>query len=298
MDISFSPAPLGHRLLGVDIAAGVPDAQFTAIEEAFDRYGVVVLPQQHLTPDQQIAFSKRFGPLEEYFATGFLLPGHPEVFVVSNIVEQGKAIGMADAGRNWHSDMCFTTNPPRCSLLYALEVPHDDNGQPLGDTCFASTQAAYDALEPSMKALVNKLHVRTSASHAIAQKAKQQLDAGGQASQEERRKAAEKFPDVIHPVVRVHPVTGRKCLYLSETLSAGIVGMSASEGEALIANLLAHMVRPEFVYRHRWQEGDIVIWDNCSAIHRATPDFTPAQRRLMHRTTVENTAKATGVFAG
>ena len=83
MDISFSPAPLGHRLLGVDIAAGVPDAQFTAIEEAFDRYGVVVLPQQHLTPDQQIAFSKRFGPLEEYFATGFLLPGHPEVFVVS-----------------------------------------------------------------------------------------------------------------------------------------------------------------------------------------------------------------------
>ena len=297
MNIAFSTAPLGHRLMGVDIAAGVSDEQFASIEEAFNRYGVVVLPEQRLTPEQQIAFSRRLGPLEEYFATNFLLPGHPEIFVVSNIVENGQPIGKADAGRNWHSDMCFTRNPPRCSLLFALEVPRDEHGQVLGDTHFASTQAAYDALTLEMKRRLEHLKVRNSTSHAIDRKAQQQLDAGGKASQAEREKSRSKFPDVIHPLVRVHPVTGRKCLYLSEYLSAEIVGVPRGESEDLITELLAHMTKPEFVYRHSWTEGDLVIWDNCSSLHRATPDFTPEQRRRMHRTTVTSTHGPSGVLA-
>lgn len=296
--IAFASAPLGHHVMGVDIAAGVSDAQFDAVEGAFNRYGVIVLRNQRLTPEQHIAFSRRFGPTERYGIASYLLPGHPEIFVVSNIIEDGKPIGMADAGRAWHSDMCYVTNPPRCSLLYALEVPRDATGEPLGDTCFASTQAAYDALPDEMKQRISGLRVRNSYAASVERKAKLKRDRGGEFSQEERQKVQEKFPDVLHPLVRTHPVTGRKCLYLSEGLSAAIDGLERGESDALIAELLAHMTKPEFVYRHRWCEGDLVLWDNCSSIHVAISDFSPEQRRRMHRTTILNGASAaSGVFA-
>ncbi|MEM5388169.1 TauD/TfdA family dioxygenase [Paraburkholderia phymatum] len=296
--IAFASAPLGHHLMGVDIAAGVSDAQFAAIDAAFNRYGVIVLRNQRLTPEQHIAFGRRFGPTERYGIASYLLPGHPEIFVVSNIIEDGKPIGMADAGRAWHSDMCYVTNPPRCSLLYALEVPRESNGEPLGDTCFASTQAAYDALPYDMKQRIEGLKVRNSYAASVERKARLKRDRGGEFSQEERQKVHEKFPDVLHPLVRTHPVTGRKCLYVSEGLSAAIDGLERSESDELIAELLAHMMKPEFVYRHRWCEGDLVMWDNCSSIHIAISDFSPEQRRRMHRTTILNESSAVpGVFA-
>jgi taurine dioxygenase len=284
--IVFSSAPLGHQLLGVDIAAGLSDEQFKGIEDAFNKYGVVVLRDQHITPDQHVEFSRRFGPTERYGVANYLLPGYPEIFVVSNIVENGKPIGMADAGRSWHSDMCYVTNPPRCSLLYGLEVPRDAHGEPLGDTCFGSTQAAYDGLSPAMKKTVDGLKVRNSYSANVERKQKLLNVDHSEKSQAERLKNQEKFPDVIHPIVRVHPITGRKCLYLSEGMSIEIEGWGRGESETLIKELLAHMTQPEFVYRHRWCEGDLVIWDNCSSIHLAIPDFDANKRRRMHRTTI------------
>jgi taurine dioxygenase len=284
--IAFSPAPLGHQLLGVDIAAGMSDEQFKAVEDAFNKYGVVVLRNQRITPDQHVEFSRRFGPTERYGIASYLLPGYPEVFVVSNIVENGKPIGMADAGRSWHSDMCYVTNPPRCSLLYGLEVPRDANGEPLGDTCFGSTQAAYDALSPEMKKTVAGLKVRNSYAANVERKQKLLKVDHSEKSQAERLKNQEKFPDVIHPLVREHPITGRKCLYLSQGLSVAIDGWGREESEKLIGELLAHMIKPEFVYRHRWCEGDLVIWDNCSSIHLAIADFGADQPRRMHRTTI------------
>jgi taurine dioxygenase len=296
--IAFASAPLGHHVMGVDIAAGVPEEQFRDVETAFNRYGVIVLRNQRLTPDQHIAFSRRFGPTERYGIASYLLPGHPEIFVVSNIIEDGKPIGMADAGRAWHSDMCYVTDPPRCSLLYALEVPRNADGEPLGDTCFASTQTAYDALPDDMKRRIEGLRVRNSYAASVERKQKRQRDRGGEFSQEERNKARDKFPDVLHPLVRTHPITGRRCLYLSEGLSAAIEGMSAEESDALIAELMAHMTKPQFVYRHRWCEGDLVLWDNCSSIHLATCDFTAEQRRRMHRTTILNArGQGSGVLA-
>ncbi|GAA4322082.1 TauD/TfdA family dioxygenase [Pigmentiphaga soli] len=291
LPIAFSSAPLGHQVMGVDIAAGVSDEQFKAIEDAFNRYGVIVLRNQKLTPEQHVAFSRRFGPTERYGIATYLLPGYPEIFVVSNVVENGKPIGMADAGRAWHSDMCYVPNPPRCSLLYALEVPRDENGEPLGDTCFGSTQAAYDALSPEMKKTIDGLRVRNSYAASVERKRKLQRD-HSQMSQEERLKVQAKFPDVLHPLVRVHPFTGRKCLYLSQGMSIEIEGWSREASQELIGELLAHMVKPEFVYRHRWCEGDLVIWDNCSSIHLAIADFGAGQRRRMHRTTILSPASA------
>ncbi len=282
--IAFSSAPLGHQILGVDIAAGVSDEQFKQVADTFDKYGVVVLRNQKITPEQHIEFSRRFGPTELYGIASYLLPGHPEIFVVSNIVENGKPIGMADAGRTWHSDMCYVTSPPRCSLLYGLEVPRDEAGEPLGDTLFASTQAAYDALSPEMKEKVEGLKVRNS--YATNVERKQKFSTVSEKAQVERLKNQQKFPDVIHSLVRKHPITGRKCLYLSEGLSVAIEGWPPEESDKFINEMLAYMIRPEFVYRHRWCEGDLLIWDNCSAIHLAIPDFAADNRRRMHRTTI------------
>jgi taurine dioxygenase len=284
LEIADSGAPLGHEIRGVDLSQPLSDRLFAEIEAAFDRYGVVVIPGQRLTPQQQIDFSRRFGTLERYPIDTYLLPGHPEIFVVSNIVENGKPIGMADAGRVWHTDMHYTATPSRCSLLYALEVPMRD-GQPLGDTLFASTRAAYEALSPEMKAKVTGKRAVNSYQNYVARR-DAKVAGGPPTAQGERSKRASAFPDVLHPLVRTHPRTGAKCLYVSDEVTCGIEGMSAEEGAQVLEDLLDHMTRPQFVYRHRWRVGDLIIWDNCSAIHNAIGDYTPAERRRMHRTTV------------
>lgn len=138
MELSFQRVPLGHEVRGVDVRH-LDERTFGEIEAAYDRYGVIVVRGQHLTPAEHVEFSRRFGPLERFVLERFNMPEHPEVFVVSNIIENGKAVGMDDAGRYWHSDMWITENPPRGSILYAREVPHDGNGEPLGDTYFASS---------------------------------------------------------------------------------------------------------------------------------------------------------------
>jgi taurine dioxygenase len=149
-----------------------------------------------------------------------------------------------------------------------------------------------------MKQRIEGLKVRNSYAASVERKARLKRDRGGEFSQEERQKVQEKFPDVLHPLVRAHPVTGRKCLYVSEGLSAAIDGLERGESDELIAELLAHMTKLEFVYRHRWCEGDLVMWDNCSSIHVAISDFSPGQRRRMHRTTILNESSvASGVFA-
>jgi alpha-ketoglutarate-dependent taurine dioxygenase len=144
IQIRHVDGPLGHHVVNVDLNR-LDDATFAQIEDAFNRYRVIVIEGQTLSPDAQLAFSRRFGKEVRYPIADFQLPGFPDIFVVSNVIENGKPVGMADAGRLWHTDMMFTEAPPRCSLLYALEVPARD-GAPLDDTLFASTAAAYDAL--------------------------------------------------------------------------------------------------------------------------------------------------------
>ena len=273
---------IGHEIKNVDLSQQVDDDTLAMIVQAFEACGVVVLRNQQISPEQQIAFSKRLGSLTRYMIDDYLLPGHPEIFVVSNILEKGRPIGLEDAGSQWHSDMCFSPNPPSGSLLYVLEVPTLD-GITFGDTRFSSMQDAFDALPGSMQKKIFNLRVVNSYSRYAAQKKLRQVAKGAQ------QKDAPKFnvpPDIAQPLVRQHPKTGRNFLYLSEGLSVEIVGLPDDEGQALIHELLTHATQPRFMYQHAWRPGDLVIWDNYSSIHKATVDYALPVRRLMYRTTL------------
>ena len=293
IEIAYADAPLGHEIRGVDLSREVDDGTFAEVEAAYDRYGTILFRDQHLTPDQQLAFSRRFGPLDRYVLDRYNHKQWPEIFVISNIIgEDGEPIGMSDAGRYWHTDMWLTHNPPRGSILYALEVPME-NGEPLGDTYFASTGAAYDALPDEMKArLGNTKAVFSKRQYAeFRARTNKEIDRpSGQASQQALKDLGD--ADIIHNIVRSHPRTGRKCLYLCEGVISHLIGWDKAESDEMIAFLERHVTSPQFVYRHRWRPGDLVMWDNCACLHKATGDFELPLRRHMHRTTLSNAGAA------
>jgi taurine dioxygenase len=270
-------AACGAELM-VDLSAPIDEPTFGEIERLFHENIVVFFRDQHLSTEQHIAFSRRFGELEIHIVEKYLLPGHPEVLLISNVKNKaGEHIGLADAGFTWHSDTSYRRCPSRCSLLYAKEVPVHD-GEPLGDTVFANTIAAYEALPELMKRRLAGLRAihRYAMRRRVADSPRPKLT---QAQLDET-------PDVAHPIVRTHPHTGTKALYVTAGECIGIEGMPDDEALDLIAELDAWCVRPEFCYRHRWREGDLVMWDNASAMHLAICDYALPQRRLMHRTTV------------
>ncbi len=293
LDIHYVDAPLGHEIRGVDLRT-VDDDTFRAIEDAYDRYGVIVIRGQLWTPHEQVAFSKRFGSLDRFVLDRFNMKELPEIFVLSNIIENGQPIGMNDAGRYWHSDMWVTEKPPRGSMLYALEVPHKGD-EPLGSTYLASTSHAHDTLPQEVKDRIEDLSAVFSSQlyaayvghDTVKDVHTREIVAARQAVADRR---------MTHRLVRRHPVTGRKCLYVVEGVIDHIIGVEPAESKELLDYLLKHITRPETVYCHRWKVGDVLMWDNYSAVHRATGDFELPQRRLMHRTTLSapNAAGASG----
>lgn len=293
-EIEYAKAPLGHKIHGLDLAH-LKDDEFQQLRNIWNQYGVVVVTGQKLTAEQLLDFSRRLGSLEKFIIDAYNLPSNPEIFVVSNVIENGKPIGMADAGRMWHSDMCFRPEPSFGSVLYALEVPLSDDGTPLGDTHFASTAAAFDALPADLREKVSGLRAVNSFSARIAAAAERGAKDASmdpvalEHLKAQRDKAKAEVPDVDHPLVRTHPVTGRKCLYLSELITSGIVGMPPEEGRVLLRQLMDHITSDPFVYRHSWSVGDVVMWDNCSSMHYAIGDYQLPQRRLMYRTTIRGT---------
>jgi taurine dioxygenase len=271
-------AALGAEI-GFDLSGPIDDATFGELERIFHDNIVVFFRGQNLTNERHIDFSRRFGELEVHIVKKYLLPGHPEILLVSNVKNAaGELIGLADAGFTWHSDVSYRRTPSRCSLLYAKEVPHDDNGTVLGDTAFANCIAAYEALPAAMKRRLDGLKAihRYSSRRRVADSPRPKLT---QAQLDET-------PDVAHPIVRTHPHTGRKAIYVTADECIGIEGMPEDEAVELIAELDTHCVKPEFLYRHRWRVGDLVMWDNATAMHLAICDYALPQRRLMHRTTV------------
>ncbi|MGE0799051.1 MAG: TauD/TfdA dioxygenase family protein [Lautropia sp.] len=276
-------APLGARIEGVDLSGPLDDATLDRIEQALHAYGVLVFPGQRLDDAAQKAFSLRFGPeLDIHPLLEFAKPGNPEVFVLSNIVENGRPVGAADAAQYWHTDLSYTTTPSRVSLLYAIEVPSDERG-PLGDTEFAATDLAYRDLDPSMKQRLAGLRAYHDA-RKPKKSTKSHFTAPLSAD------TAQRLHQVSHPVVRTHPKTGAKCLYVNEGFTTAIDGMPPAESQALLDGLFQHMVRPQYVYAHKWQAGDLVMWDNCLTIHQGVPNYGPHQRRLMYRTIVKGPA--------
>jgi taurine dioxygenase len=278
MTISILPtgAPVGAQVLGIDLSKPLNSATFSAIERAFNEYGVIFFRDQDLTPCQQIDFTRRFGELDyNVFSKTRGLPGVPEIIIITNILKGGEPIGLQRAGEQWHTDMCYTARPPRGSILYAHEVPQLA-GMTLGDTCFASTCAAYDALPEAMRKRIDGL--RATFSFRARKRGFVVTEAQTAA-----------YPDVVHSLVRRHHKTGRACIYAMRGDCTAIDGMHDSDASVLIAALAEHITRPEFVYRHRWRVGDLLMWDNCSVQHKAIQDYALPLRRLMHRTTIVGT---------
>jgi taurine dioxygenase len=280
LSVTRSGAACGAEI-HFDLSQDIDDATFREIERVFHENVVVVFRGQRLSNARHIEFSRMFGELEIHIVKKYLLPDFPEILLISNIRdEHGEHIGLADAGFTWHSDTSYRRRPSRCSLLYAKEVPKRD-GRPLGDTVFANTIAAYEALPDNMKrrlAGLKAIH-RYSSRRRVADSPRPKLT----------REQLDETPDVAHPIVRTHPYTGRKSLYVTAGECVGIENMPDDEAIDLIAELDAHCVRPEFLYRHQWQVGDLLMWDNGSAMHLAICDYALPERRLMHRTTVIGT---------
>src|SRR4051812_35580752 len=279
MQIVPSSDVIGAEILGADIGT-LPDGDFAKVEAAFNKHAVLCFRDQRLTEPQMIAFARRLGDVERIFLTHYAHPEYPEIMLVSNVQENGRNIGHADAGRVWHTDMSYTARPPRATMLYALEVPFE-NGVALGDTIFSSAADAFDALPPQTQARI----IGFRAMHQVA--GRRARTGTGQEDQALRYQQ----PAVVHPVVRTHPHTGRKCLYVSKGECEGIEGMETHAALALIEELAERTVDARFRHTHRWRIGDVLMWDNCSVQHLASFDYQwPQHRRLMQRVTVGGSA--------
>ncbi len=275
------PGPLGAEVTGLDLGRPLADDDFAAIVDAhLDRH-VVVFRDQRITPEQQISFSRRFGPLQVHVLHQFHLQGHPEILVVSNIKENGQPIGLGDAGHYWHSDLSYKDRPSLGSMLHAQELPAEG-----GDTLFANMHLAYDTLPPELKRAIEGRR----AEHSYLAKYEELRARSPWRPKLSEQQLAEVVP-AIHPIVRTHPGNGRRALFVGEHFTTRVVGMPDDESRDLLDRLFAHSVRPEHVYRHRWQPHDMVFWDNRSVIHLAagTPDHL---RRRLNRTTIEGDVPA------
>jgi taurine dioxygenase len=278
--ITDTGAALGARVEGVDLTRPLDDATFNAVRDAFYKHEVVYFRGTPLTDEDHIRFAGRFGELRR-IKLDEVHARHPEIFVVSNIKEDGKYIGSYDAGIFWHTDGAYLANPHALSALYAHEVPVQEDGRVLGDTAYASTSAAYAALPASMKKRLEGLQALQSIIH----RHQKTLSIG---VKKDYNAAVKADPEAVHPVVRVHPINKRKCLYVSEGYTVKILGLPEDESRDLIKELVAHCTRPEFQYVHNWRQHDLVMWDDCSTLHKATFDYPAHLRRRMHRTTVIN----------
>ena len=278
IQIKPSGAALGAEVIGADLTKPLSNADFAIIHDAFYTHEVVFFRGQELSDEDQIRFSARFGGLRKLKLANVLHTQHPEIMVISNIKRDGKYIGAYDAGIFWHTDGAYLANPHAISALRALIVPVVD-GRVLGDTKFASVSAAYNALPEAVKKRIDGLQAVQSIMHRL----QQTQDAG---IKKDYGAAVKADPEATHPVVRVHPVNGRQCLYVTEGYTSKILGLPEDESRDLIKELTAQCIKPEFQYRHHWQQHDLVMWDDCATQHQATFDYPETTPRLMHRTTV------------
>ncbi|HEY4265683.1 MAG TPA: TauD/TfdA family dioxygenase [Micropepsaceae bacterium] len=277
MEVRKLGAAMGAEILGADLNALSSD-DFAQIRDAFHTHQVIAIRDQTLSPTAQIDFSRRFGALEDQLNAHYTVPDYPEVLVLSNDVKDGKPIGLIDGGDFWHSDSSHRECPSMATILYAVKNPRQG-----GDTEFASMYAAYDSLAPDMKRRIAPL----KGIHAVSKlKNKRVTVSPRRPDGKDFYEKQKSLPDQSWPMVRTHPVTGRKALYVSPRFTIGIEGMDTAEADEILDDLFAHQIRPEFVYRHHWQNRDLVMWDNRAVIHQATGGYVYPDVRTMYRTVV------------
>ncbi len=276
MAIGKASRALGATVGGVDLSRDFSDAEIATLRDAFNAHGLLLFRGQDISPEAHVAFSRRFGDLEHHVLNDALLDGLPEIYILSNLKKNGKRVGRAGAGHYWHSDLSYMAEPSLGSLLRAIEVPEVG-----GDTMFANLALAYDALSAPMKSFLEGLE----AEHHFAKV--QSLVTNLGLNRPITPEQLARTPPVVHPLVRAHPETGRRSLFLSPGFTTGIVGMTKEESDAVLDFLADHATQPRFVYRHVWKPNDVVFWDNRTLMHYAIGDYDYEEdRRHMHRTTI------------
>ena len=274
---SVSPH-IGAEVIGADLSQPVGDNLFRELHQAWvDADGLLIVRDQRLTPEQQIAFSRQFGELasagDNPVIQKYTLPGYPEIFRVSNKKQDGEPLGREDAGTYWHSDGTWQTFPSKASILYGIEIPRVG-----GNTMFADLYQAWETLTPTLQRMIDGL----KAVHAMA-------NADGTSFEREFTGKGDVVAakTAVHPLVITHPDSGRKALFVNRGYTAQIVGLSRPESDALLGFLFQHSTAPELVYRHNWCPHDLVIWDNRCTAHYAIPDYKAIGDRYLHRTSVK-----------
>jgi taurine dioxygenase len=271
-------AALGAEVRGVDLR-DVDGAQFTAIERAWHDHQVLLVRGQTLSDQDLIAFSRRFGDLDwaPVQETGRrFVEGLPEIYIVSNVTMNGQPIGSLGSGEAvWHTDMSYLDVPPMASMLYSLEVPPTG-----GNTSFCSMYAVYEALPDDMKRRIANLQIKHDGTYNSGGYLRQ----GVTATDDPRTS-----PGAVHPLVCIHPDTGRRMLYLGRRRNSYLMGLELAESEALLNQLWDFVARAEFAWEHVWRVGDLVLWDNRCTMHRRDP-FDDSARRVMHRTQIKGSA--------
>lgn len=269
---------LGAKVRGVDLSRPLADATFRGILEGLGAHGFLCFPEQDLTAAQLRDFSARFGSLEVNVAGSFQEPGLPEVMILSNMVEDGKPIGIADAGQDWHTDMSYSRMIAFVNVLYGIRIPVRD-GTPLGGTSFADMHAAYETLPDDVK---QRIDGRT-ATHDFNKFWEMMRRERGSTRPPLTPEQRAKKPPVSHPMVLVHPISGRKVLYANPGYTVSIDGMDPAESDELLGYLFQHQLDPKFQATHRWTPGDVLIWDNIGTLHNAVADYRPDEHRLIKR---------------
>jgi taurine dioxygenase len=269
---------LGAAIAELDLSRPLEEREVEGVIQALGRYGVVRFARQSLTARQQKDFAARFGELEINVAGAYQEPGIPEVMILSNIVQDGRPIGMADAGQDWHTDMSYSSMIAFANVLYALEVPQR-NGRPLGATEFSSMHAAYDALPSEIKHKLEGMTVLHDF-NKFWEMMRREKGSRRPPLTEAQRKAK---PPVSHPVFLTHPITGRKVLYANPGYSIRINQLPERESDETLRYLFEHQLRPEYRYRHDWTKGDVLMWENFGTIHNAIADYGPDEHRLVRR---------------
>ena len=274
----MEPKPLapgfGLETSAVDASRPLSAGEFAELEQTFFRGQLLVLRDQRLTPQQYLAFARRFGPPEPHVIDQFHDPEESNILILSNRKKNGQPIGLADAGTYFHTDYSYLQVPARATMLYSIEVPKAG-----GHTLFANQYVAYDELSDAMK---RRIAPMIAVHHYGNRKVADEMSRVAASPLTDEQKA--KMPLITHPLVRPHPVTGRKALYAVSGSSYGIVGMPEDEAVALLDELAAHATQPKYVISYPYRVGDIVIWDNASLLHSATltdPDDPRTLWRIM-----------------
>jgi taurine dioxygenase len=282
MDIIPSGQTLGARVGAVDLTYQLSNSDFRTLLRALGRHGVLCFPNQTLDTAAFAAFGKRFGDLEVNVANLFHEPDFPEVMILSNQLRpDGKPVGLNDAGQGWHTDMSYSRDIALANVLHALAVPMR-NGKSIGETQFRNMHAAYDELPNDIK---HKLEGRTATHDFEKFWEVMRLRPGSRRAalteEQKRRK-----PPVSQPLVREHPLTGRKVLYANPGYTMWIDGMDRLESDTILDYLFRHQERADFLYVHRWAAGDVLMWDNIGTVHNAVADYMPDEARYMRRVQV------------